>query len=149
MWKSQVIRSRKDKIYHQVKIYRQVKCFLQQSFRSSSILYCWLQLCNNSGFVATSGVMMLFCPLLDDLIVCRIGMVRQGTWSYSTWFGKCSIHYAYKQFFLRCFTDPIRVPRIENEVPRIREKYHRICRIRDIRSLQRQTGYLTFCLKKP
>ena len=22
-------------------------------------------------------------------------MVRQETWSYSTWFGKCSIHYAY------------------------------------------------------
>jgi len=22
-------------------------------------------------------------------------MVRQETWSYSTWFGKCSSHYAY------------------------------------------------------
>jgi len=22
-------------------------------------------------------------------------MVRQEMWSYSTWFGKCSIHYAY------------------------------------------------------
>jgi len=22
-------------------------------------------------------------------------MVRQETWSYSTWLGKCSIHYAY------------------------------------------------------
>jgi len=63
------------------------------------LLQVWLQLCNNSGFVATSGVIMLFCPLLDHLIVCRIGMVRQGTWSYSTWFGKCSIHYAYNQFF--------------------------------------------------
>jgi len=25
--------------------------------------------------------------------------------------------------FLRCFRDPIRVPRIENRVPRIRENY--------------------------
>jgi len=28
-----------------------------------------------------------------------------------------------KQVFLRCFRDPIRVPRIENRVPRISEKY--------------------------
>jgi len=57
-----------------------------------------LQFCSNSGFVVASGVMMLFCPLLDDRIVytCKIGMVRQETWSCSTWFGKCSIHYAYK-----------------------------------------------------
>jgi len=55
-----------------------------------------LQFCGNSGIVVTSGVMMLFCPLLADWIVCRIGIVRQKTWSYSTWFGKCSIHYAYK-----------------------------------------------------
>jgi len=27
---------------------------------------------------------MLFCLLLDDGIVCRICMVRQETWSYST-----------------------------------------------------------------
>jgi len=26
---------------------------------------------------------MLFCPLLDDRILCRIGVVRQETWSYS------------------------------------------------------------------
>jgi len=31
--------------------------------------------------------------------------------------------------FLRCFRDPIRVPRIENRVPRIRENYHRVPRI--------------------
>jgi len=36
------------------------------------------------------------------------------------------------QGFLRCFRGPIRVPRIENRIPRIR----------DIGSLQRQTGYL-------
>jgi len=29
-------------------------------------------------------------------------MVRQETWSYSTWFGKCSIHYAYKVSNLWC-----------------------------------------------
>jgi len=42
-------------------------------------------------------------------------------------------------FFLRCFREPIRVPRIkENRVPRIRE----------IGSLQVHIGYLTFFLKK-
>jgi len=35
--------------------------------------------------------------------------------------------------FLRCFRDPIRVPRIENRVPRIRESYHRVRRIRENR----------------
>jgi len=29
-------------------------------------------------------------------------MVRQETWSYSTWFGKCSIHYAYNVSSLWC-----------------------------------------------
>jgi len=42
------------------------------------------------------------------------------------------------QGFLSCFRYPIRVPRIENRVPRIREN----------RSLQLHTGYLTFSLKK-
>jgi len=50
------------------------------------------------------------------------------------------------QGFLRCFRDPIRVPRIENRVLRIRE--NRIPRIREIGSLQVHTGYLTFSLKK-
>jgi len=61
-----------------------------------------------------------------------------------------------KQSFLRCFTDPIPVARIENWVPRIREDYHRgpsikdnrVPRIREIGSLQIHTGYLTFSLKK-
>jgi len=38
--------------------------------------------------------------------------------------------------FLRCFKDPIRVPRIENLVPRIRENYYRVPRIRKIGSLE-------------
>jgi len=76
------------------------------------------------------------------------------------------------QGFLRRFRDPIRVPRIENRFPRIRENYHRVPRIenrvprirenyhrvprienrvpriREIGSLQVHTGYLTFSLKK-
>ena len=60
------------------------------------------------------------------------------------------------QGFLRCFRDPIRVPRISNRVPRIRENYHRVPtirenrvpRIREIGSLQVHTGHLTFSLKK-
>ena len=59
--------------------------------------------------------------------------------------------------FLSRFRDPVRVPRISNRVPRIRENYHRVpkirenrvSRIRDIGSLQIHTGYLTFYLKKP
>jgi len=58
--------------------------------------------------------------------------------------------------FLRRFRDPIRVPRISNRVPRIRENYHRVPkirengvpRIREIGPLQIHTGYLTFSLKK-
>jgi len=61
-----------------------------------------------------------------------------------------------KQVFLRCFRDPIRVPTIENQVPRTSENYHRVPRIgenrvprmREIGSLQVHTGYLTFSLKK-
>jgi len=43
--------------------------------------------------------------------------------------------------FLRCFRDPIRVPRNG-------ENYHRVLRIREIWSLQVHTGYLTFSSKK-
>jgi len=61
-----------------------------------------------------------------------------------------------KAGFLRRFRDPIRVPRISNWVPRIRENYHqvpkirknRVPRIREIGSLQIHTRYLTFFLKK-
>jgi len=50
--------------------------------------------------------------------------------------------------FFKVFKDPIRVPRIENWFPRIRENYHRVPRIREIGSQQVHTGYLTFSLKK-
>jgi len=36
---------------------------------------------------------MLFCLLLS-----KLGMVRQETWSYSTWFSKRTIFYAYRNF---------------------------------------------------
>jgi len=35
--------------------------------------------------------------------------------------------------FLRCFRDPIPVPRIENQVPTISENYHRVPRITENR----------------
>jgi len=58
--------------------------------------------------------------------------------------------------FLRRFRDPIRVLRILNRVPRIREIYHRVSkirenrvpRIREIGSLHIHTGSLTLSLKK-
>ena len=64
--------------------------------------------------------------------------------------------FIYVPGFLRCCRDPIRIPRIENRVPRIRENYYRVPeirenwvpRIREIGSLQVHTGYLTFSLKK-
>jgi len=40
------------------------------------LLQIWLQFCNNSGFIAISDI-MLFFPLLDDWILCRIGMVGE------------------------------------------------------------------------
>jgi len=52
------------------------------------------------------------------------------------------------QVFLMRFRDPIRIPRIENRVNRIRKNSHRIPRIREIGSLQVHTGYLTFWFKK-
>jgi len=56
------------------------------------------------------------------------------------------------QVFLRCFRDPIRVPKTESRVPRITENHHGVTRIREIwfprireiGSLQVHTGYLTF-----
>jgi len=36
-------------------------------------------------------------------------------------------------FFLRCFRDPNRVPRIENWIPRIKENYQRVSKIRENR----------------
>ena len=57
------------------------------------------------------------------------------------------------------FRDLIRVPKISNRVPRVRENYHQVLKIRENRvsrnreigSLQQQvhTGYLTISLKKP
>jgi len=32
-----------------------------------------MQFCDNNGLVSISDVIMLFCPLLDDWILCRIG----------------------------------------------------------------------------
>jgi len=63
-----------------------------------------------------------------------------------------------KKPFYRCQSkDPIRVPKIENRVPRIRENHHqvpriyenRVFRIIEIGSLQVHIGYLTFFFKKP
>jgi len=60
------------------------------------------------------------------------------------------------QVFLRRFRDPIRVPRISNQVLRITKNYHRVPKIREnwvpkireIGSSQIQTGFLTFSFKK-
>ena len=47
----------------------------------------------------------------------------------------------YEQVFQRHFRDPIWVPRIINRVPRIRQNYHRVPRIRENRVLRiRENG---------
>jgi len=62
----------------------------------------------------------------------------------------------FMRFFLGRFRDSIRVPRVSNRVPRIRENYHRVPKIREylvpriteIGSLQIHTAYLTFSFKE-
>ena len=54
----------------------------------------------------------------------------------------CQFKYWVKAVFLRRFRDPIRVPRIENRVSRIRKSYHWALRIRENRVLGiREIGY--------
>jgi len=38
-----------------------------------------LQFCNINGFVAISDETLLFCLPLNDLILSRVGVVRQGS----------------------------------------------------------------------
>jgi len=54
----------------------------------------------------------------------------------------------YNQGFLRCFRDPIRVPRIENRVPRISENDHRVPRIRENRVPKNQYRVPNIFFKK-
>jgi len=57
------------------------------------------------------------------------------------------VQVSFNHVFLRHFRNTIRVLRISNRVPRIRENYHRVPRIREIGSLQIHTRYLTFSIK--
>jgi len=47
-----------------------------------------VQFCNYSEFVASSDIIMLFCPLLGNwiLCICRLCVVRQEMSCHSTWF---------------------------------------------------------------
>ena len=86
---SQVIKSQKVKMYYQVKIYRCInfscstvfslcRYFIETTTDINMLLHAQLQFCsNNNGFVAISDVIMLFCPLLGDWMLCRIGVVRE------------------------------------------------------------------------
>jgi len=53
---------------------------------------------------------------------------------------------SFNQIFLMCFTNPNRVPRIENRVLKIIENYAWVPRIREIGSLQVHTRFQTFSL---
>ena len=93
----------------------------------------------------------------------RLGLRKTFDTVEKTWLSKStslsgiqSVNYNVTSVFLMCFRDPIHVHRIENGVPRIRENYqwvpkirkNRVLRIREIRSVQIHTGYQTFSLKK-
>ena len=91
---SKVMRSKKVKIFRLVELFLQHSCFSLSIFYWSHNNIYWYAFASlvqilawhNNGFVAACDVIMLFCPLLDDWILCRLGVVRQETWPYSTWF---------------------------------------------------------------
>jgi len=104
---------------------------------SMCLLYLLICTCINSSPNACppSSVLhwCLLCMYYKTIVLCQFGMY---------------IIFCLLQVFLKCFKDPIRVPRIENRVPRIRENYHRVPGIWEIGSLNLHIGYLTFSLKK-
>ena len=68
-----------------------------------------------------------------------------------TWFNtshKMKMETPKFRVLLRYFRGPIRVTRIENWVSKIKGNYHRVPKIREIRSLQVYTMYLTFSFEK-
>ena len=72
MRESQVIRSKKSKFIVRSNLSSSTFFSLRRYFIETTttdidmLLQVQLQFCNNSGFVATSDVIMLFCPPLDD-----------------------------------------------------------------------------------
>ena len=45
------------------------------------LLPVYLQFCHKNRLFAISEVKMLLCPLLDDWMLCRVGMLRKEKWS--------------------------------------------------------------------
>jgi len=79
-----------------------------------------------------------------------LGLLKMFDTKEETWLAKRarlsgiqSVNYYVTSGFLKVFRDPIRVHRVKNRVPKIRENYQRVPRIRKIRSVQVHTGYLT------
>jgi len=79
MRESQVIRSKKSKYIIRSKFIVRSNFFCSTVFSLKCryfiettttdidvLLQVYLQFCNNSGFIAISDVIMLFCPLLGD-----------------------------------------------------------------------------------
>ena len=48
--------------------------FIETTMDIDMLMQVKLQFCNNSEFIVISDVIMLFCPLLDNWILCRIGV---------------------------------------------------------------------------
>jgi len=104
---SKILGQKKSKFIIRSKFIVRSKFSRSEVFFSLSIFYwndnnrfwcafaSFLQFWKSNEFVATFDVIILLSSQLDDLISRRLGMAMQDTWSYTTWFGKCSIHYAY------------------------------------------------------
>ena len=77
----------------------------------------------------------------------RLGLLKMFDTVEKAWLAKSarlSGTQSKRQVFLRCFSDLIRVQRIDNQAPRIRQ--NQFPRITEIRFVQVHSGYLTFSL---
>ena len=125
-------------------VFTQYRNFFETT--TTNICMFLLQFCNDNGFAATSDVIMLFCPLLDNWILCRIGVVRQETWSYSTWFVKFSSMFSTSDV-LRC--DSTVVIDVLINISSLKVKQPIICKFRSVEcrpvtSLGHQEGRRVF-----
>ena len=109
-------------------------------------------LCNLGFTICGSCIEHPCCSILSSHMFCF--RIKLKTWRRVF---RQKLHNLFLwQGFIRRFRDPIRVPRISNRAPRIREYYHWVPKIREnsvpriieIGSLQIQNGFLTFSLKK-
>jgi len=94
MWDSKVIRSKKSKFISRSKfscsrVFSRYRYFIKVTTDFDMFLQVLLQMWHKNVFFSTCG---LNCFNHNSTIE-YLGVVRQETWSCSTWLSKCSIHY--------------------------------------------------------